>query len=95
MTAIAQAFSRAVQSAGEIDSLKLIAIFCGLGLLVSLAWLSYGLDLGPGLFLSGTGAATINNNYTVPGYFTRRPLKKPAFVVFCLMLAVSTCSAEF
>jgi hypothetical protein len=26
-------------------------------------------------------------------YFTRRPLKNPAFVVFCLMLAVSPCSA--
>jgi len=29
------------------------------------------------------------------GYFTRRPLKKPAFVVFCLILAVSPCSAVF
>jgi hypothetical protein len=28
-------------------------------------------------------------------YFTRRPLKDPALVVFCLMLAVSPCSAEF
>jgi len=28
-------------------------------------------------------------------YFTRRPLKKPAFVVFCLILAVSPCSAVF
>jgi hypothetical protein len=28
-------------------------------------------------------------------HFTRRPLKKPALVVFCLMLAVSPCSAEF
>lgn len=26
-------------------------------------------------------------------YFTRRPLKKPAFVVFSFMLAVSPCSA--
>jgi hypothetical protein len=26
-------------------------------------------------------------------YFTRRPLKKPALVVFCLTLAVSPCSA--
>src|SRR5882757_5079037 len=31
----------------------------------------------------------------VPAYFTRRPLKNPALVVFCLMLAVSPCSAEF
>jgi len=50
MTAIAQALSRAVQSAGEFDTLKLIAIFCGVGLLVSLASLTYGLDLAPGLF---------------------------------------------
>jgi hypothetical protein len=50
VTAIAQALSRAVQSAGEFDTLKLIAIFCGIGLLVSLASLSYGLDLTPGLF---------------------------------------------
>src|ERR1700730_7585821 len=28
-------------------------------------------------------------------HFTRRPLKNPAFVVFCLMFAVSPCSAEF
>jgi hypothetical protein len=28
-------------------------------------------------------------------YFTRRPLKNPALVVFCLMLAVSPCSAVF
>jgi hypothetical protein len=26
-------------------------------------------------------------------YFTRRPLKNPALVVFCLILAVSPCSA--
>jgi hypothetical protein len=28
-------------------------------------------------------------------YFTRLPLKNPALVVFCLMLAVSPCSVEF
>jgi hypothetical protein len=50
MTAIAQALSRAVQSAGEFETLKLIAIFCGVGLLVSLIGLSYGLDLSPGFF---------------------------------------------
>jgi hypothetical protein len=50
MTAIAQALSRAVQSAGEVDTLKLIAIFCGVGLLLSLACLTYGLDLSPGFF---------------------------------------------
>lgn len=50
VTAIAHALSRAFQSPGEFDSLKLIAILCGTGLLVSLAFLSYGLDLSPGLF---------------------------------------------
>src|SRR5664280_2216209 len=30
-----------------------------------------------------------------PIHLTLRPLKKPAFVVFCLMLAVSPCSAVF
>ena len=38
----------------EIETLKVIAIFCGAGLLVSLLcvlfFLSYGLDLGPGFF---------------------------------------------
>jgi hypothetical protein len=33
--------------------------------------------------------------FSVGRYFTRRPLKKPAFVVFCLILAVSPCSAIF
>jgi hypothetical protein len=50
MTAIAHAFSRAFQSAGEFDTLKRIALFCGVGLLVSLVCLTYGLDLSPGFF---------------------------------------------
>jgi hypothetical protein len=57
VTAIAQALSRAVQSAGEFDTLKPIAIFCGIGLLLSLVSLTCGLDLAqagldlsPGLF---------------------------------------------
>jgi hypothetical protein len=50
VTAIAHALSLAVQSASEFESLKLVAIFCGVGLLVSLAWLTYGLDLSPGFF---------------------------------------------
>jgi hypothetical protein len=32
---------------------------------------------------------------TERGYLTRRPLKNPALVVFCFMLAVSPCSAGF
>jgi hypothetical protein len=50
MTAIAHALSRALQSAGEFDALKQIALFCGAGLLVSLLYLTYGLDLSPGFF---------------------------------------------
>jgi len=50
MTAIAQALSRAVQSAGEFETLKRVAIFSGIGLLVSLVCLSYGVDLSPGFF---------------------------------------------
>jgi ribose/xylose/arabinose/galactoside ABC-type transport system permease subunit len=48
--ALSHAFSRAFQSAGELDTLKQIALFCGTGLLVSLVCLTYGLDLSPGFF---------------------------------------------
>ena len=50
MTAIAHALSRAFHSSNEFDALKIIAIFCGIGLLASLACLTYGLDLSPGFF---------------------------------------------
>jgi hypothetical protein len=50
MTAIAHALSRAFQSAGESETLKQIALFCGAGLLVTLVCLTYGLDLSPGFF---------------------------------------------
>jgi hypothetical protein len=50
MTAIAQALSRAFQPAGESETLKLIALFCGIGLLLSVVSLTYGLDLSPGFF---------------------------------------------
>jgi hypothetical protein len=50
MTAIAHALSRALHSAGEFDILRQIALLCGAGLLVSLLYLTYGLDLSPGLF---------------------------------------------
>jgi hypothetical protein len=50
LTAIAHALSRAFQSSDDFDILKLVAIFCGVGLLASLACLSYGLDLSPGFF---------------------------------------------
>jgi len=55
MTAMAQALSRVFlsrvfQSADERDTLKKIALFCGVGLLVSLVCMTYGLDLSPGFF---------------------------------------------
>jgi hypothetical protein len=50
VTAIVHALSRAVESVGEFDSLKLVGIFCGIGFLVSLVCLTYGLDLSPGFF---------------------------------------------
>jgi predicted exporter len=48
--ALSHAFSRAFQSAGEIDTLKQIAVFCAAGLLVALLCSAYGLDLSPGFF---------------------------------------------
>jgi hypothetical protein len=50
VTAFAYALSRVVHSTGEFDALKLIAILCGIGLLLSLTCLTYGLDLSPGFF---------------------------------------------
>ncbi len=52
MTAIAHALSRAFLSTREreFDTLKLIAVFCGVGLLVCLVGATYGLDLSPGFF---------------------------------------------
>jgi hypothetical protein len=50
VTALAYALSRAFQSSSEFDALKVVAIFCGLGLLASPMCLSYGLDLSPGFF---------------------------------------------
>lgn len=55
MTVIEHALSRTArlasdESASKFDSLKLILIFSGVGLLLSFACLSYGLDLSPGFF---------------------------------------------
>ena len=50
MTAIAQALSRALVAAGDIEVLKQLALFAGAGLLVSLLLLTYGIDLSPGFF---------------------------------------------
>jgi hypothetical protein len=54
MAALVHALSQAFGTDAEIESLKIVAIFSGLGLLVSLlcvlSFLTYGLDLSPGFF---------------------------------------------
>jgi hypothetical protein len=51
MTAIARVLSRRLPAGkADIEALKTIAMFCGVGLLVSLMLASYGLDLSPGFF---------------------------------------------
>jgi hypothetical protein len=50
MTAIGYTLIRTFRSAGEIDALKQIALFCGAGLLVSQLAQTYGHDLSPGFF---------------------------------------------
>jgi hypothetical protein len=50
MIAIAKALSRVSGTEVGVESLKTVAIFCGVGLLVSLLLVTYGLDLSPGFF---------------------------------------------
>jgi choline-glycine betaine transporter len=52
MTAIARAFLRAskILSQTDTETLKTIAIFCGVGLLLSLLLVIRGVDLSPGFF---------------------------------------------
>ncbi len=51
MTTIARAISRATGTEVDVESLRTILIFCGLGLVVSLfAMETYGLDLSVGFF---------------------------------------------
>ena len=50
MTAIARAFSRVSGAQVDIETLKIVAIFCGIGLSVSLIAVVYGLDLSEGFF---------------------------------------------
>ena len=50
MAAIAQTLSRVSGIQVDIEILKSIAIFFGVGLAVSLLLASYGLDLSPGFF---------------------------------------------
>ena len=50
MTALVQAFSRSSGFEFATEILKIAAMFCGVGLFVSLMFASYGLDLSPGFF---------------------------------------------
>lgn len=50
MAAIAKVLSRASGTDIDLQTLKILAIFCGAGLFVSLLFASYGLDLSPGFF---------------------------------------------
>jgi hypothetical protein len=50
MAAIAKALSRASGTEVEVETLKTVAMFCGVGLLVSLLFATYGLDLSAGFF---------------------------------------------
>jgi hypothetical protein len=50
MAAIAKILSRASGTAVEVETLKTIAMFCGVGLFVSLLFATYGLDLSAGFF---------------------------------------------
>ena len=50
MAALVQALSRFGSTDVETETLKLLAIFCGAGLFVSILFATYGLDLSPGFF---------------------------------------------
>jgi hypothetical protein len=50
MAAIARILSRRSGAQIDVETLKTIAMFCGVGLTVSLLMASYGLDLSAGFF---------------------------------------------
>jgi hypothetical protein len=50
MVAIARVLSRTSGTNVDVDTLKTLLMFCGVGLTVSLILASYGLDLSPGFF---------------------------------------------
>jgi hypothetical protein len=51
MTAIAKAFVNSIPAISpDVDILNTVAMFCGAGLLVSMIFASYGLDLSAGFF---------------------------------------------
>jgi hypothetical protein len=50
MAALARVLTRVSGTRIDVETLKTIAMFCGVGLTVSLLLASYGLDLSPGFF---------------------------------------------
>jgi hypothetical protein len=50
MTALVQALYRVSHTETETDILKMVSLFCGAGLFVSLLLATYGLDLSAGFF---------------------------------------------
>ena len=50
MAAIAKVLSRVSGTRIDVETLKTIAMFCGVGLTASLLLASRGLDLSPGFF---------------------------------------------
>ena len=48
MAAIARVLSRATGTEIDVETLKTIALFCGVGLVVSLLLAIYGLDISAG-----------------------------------------------
>jgi hypothetical protein len=49
MAALPKAFSRVHETQVDVETLKEIVTFCGVGLTLSLFLASYGLDLSPGV----------------------------------------------
>jgi hypothetical protein len=50
MAAIARVLSRATGTDVDVEIVKTLAMFCGVGLFVSLLMATYGLDLSVGFF---------------------------------------------
>ncbi len=50
MAAIARALWRASGTSVDVETLKTIVLFCGVGLVVSLLLATYGLDMSAGSF---------------------------------------------
>jgi hypothetical protein len=50
MTAVAKTLGRVRESRLEVETLKVIALFCGVGLVVSLLLAANGLDISPRFF---------------------------------------------